>query len=104
MVLNGLNPLCHRFIGLYFKSYQELARPTLISNAKITFSPEGATDLPKKDFAPGLKMELHILFQIEGVFAKDLEPMLLQNRSKLSIVVQHVESYDTVSNPKQKEF
>ena len=57
MVSHSLNPHDLRFNGLYFKSYQELARSTLIfsladvmklhSNAKITFSHRGATDLKK---------------------------------------------------------
>ena len=60
MVSHGLNPLSLRFNDLYFRSYQELARPTLIFDCrcnvasfkcKNNFSQGGATDLKKKYFA-----------------------------------------------------
>ena len=60
MVSHGLKPFGLRFNGLYFISYQELARATLIfkSNAKVTFSQGGATDIQKKLFgSPTIMMK-----------------------------------------------
>ena len=38
IALDGLNPLSLRFDGLYFRSYQKLARPTFIVSLQILYS------------------------------------------------------------------
>ena len=60
----GLSLLAPQFDGLYFGGYQDLGLSNidfltadvmqLFSNAKITFSQEGATDFKEKYLAPGL--------------------------------------------------
>ena len=59
MDFHGLNPFGLRFDGLLGTGMSNInlliaCAIKLLSNAEITFSQEGATDLPKKYLVPGL--------------------------------------------------
>ena len=61
----------------YAKFHFSRLMATLIFGIWASESPPGPGERLKRPGLTGLKTVVHISFQVEGVFAKDLKPMLL---------------------------